>query len=42
MFQLKLYPNVGEIRMGILVYKKSGMMKHIKAPARVKFELPDL
>ena len=28
--------------MDILVYKKGWVIKHIKSPARVKVELPDL
>ena len=33
---------IGEIRTHMLVYEKGGVIKHIKAPARVKVELPDL
>ena len=40
MFQLELHPHIGEIRKEILVYDKAGVIQHIKAPARVKFELP--
>ena len=36
MFQFESYPHIGEIRMDILVYEKGGVIKHIKAPARVK------
>ena len=42
MFQFELHPHIGEIRMEILVYEKDGVIKHIKAPARVKVELLDL
>ena len=42
MFQFELYPPIGEIRTDILVYEKGGVIKHIKAPARVKVEFPDL
>ena len=42
MFQFELHPHIGEIRTDILVYEKVGVIKHIKAPARVKVELPDL
>ena len=42
MFQFELHPHVGEFRTDMLVYNKGGLIKHIKAPAKVKFELPDL
>ena len=42
MFQFELHPYIGEIRTDILVYEKGGVIKHIKAPARVKVEPPDL
>ena len=42
MFQFELHPNIGEIRTEILVYEKSWVIKHIKATARVKSELPDM
>ena len=42
MFQFELHPHIGEIRTDILVYEKGGVIKNIKAPARVKVELPDL
>ena len=36
MFQFELHPHIGEIRTDILVYEKGGVIKHIKAPPRVK------
>ena len=42
MFQFELHPPLGEIRTDILVYEKGGVIKHIKAPEKVKVELPDL
>ena len=42
MFPFELHPPIGEIRTDILVYEKGGVIKHIKAPARVKVEFPDL
>ena len=42
MFQFELHQHIGEIRIDILVYGKGGVIKHIKAPARVKVEFPDL
>ena len=42
MSQLELHPHIGEIRTKMLVFEKGGVIKHIKAPARVKGELPDL
>ena len=42
MLELELYPHIGEISTNILVYEKDVEIKHIKAPARVKFELPDV
>ena len=42
MFQFELHPHIGEINTDILVSEKGGVIKHIKAPARVKVELPDL
>ena len=41
-FQFELHPHIGEIRTKILVYDKGGVIKHIKAPARVNAELPGL
>ena len=38
----ELQPNIGEVHTDILVYEKGGVIKHIKAPTRVKVELPDL
>ena len=37
-----MHPHIGEIRTFILVYEKGGVKKRLKAPARVKVELPDL
>ena len=34
----ELHPHIGEICTDILVYEKGGVIKHIKAPARI--ELP--
>ena len=42
MFPFELHPHIGEIRTFILVYEKVGVVKRVKAPARVKVELPDL
>ena len=42
MFQFELHPHISEIRTETLVYDKGGVIKHIKTPARVKSELPDL
>ena len=42
MFQFELQLHIGEIRTDISVYEKGGVIKHIKAPARVKVEFPDL
>ena len=42
MFQFELHQHIDEIRTDILVYQKGGVITHIKAPARVKVELPDL
>ena len=42
MFLFKLHPHIGEIRADILVYEKGGVIKHIKAQARVKVELLDM
>ena len=42
MFQFELHPHIDEICMDVLVYEKGRIMKQIKAPARVKVELPDL
>ena len=41
MFQFELHLHISEIRTNILVYEKGGVMKYIKAPARVKVEFPD-
>ena len=41
MFQFELHPHVGEIRTNSLVSEKGEVIKHIKAPARVKVEIPD-
>ena len=41
MFQFELQPQIGYIRTDILVYEKGVLIKHIKAPARVKVELAD-
>ena len=35
MFQFELHPHIGEIRTEILVYEEGGVIKHIKATARV-------
>ena len=37
-----MHPHIGVIRTDILVYEKGGVIKLIKAPARVKVELPNL
>ena len=42
MFQIELHLQIGEIRTDILVHEQDRVIKHIKAPARVKVELPDL
>ena len=42
MFQFELHPHTGEIRTEILVYEKGGVIKHVKAPAINKVELPHL
>ena len=42
MFQFELHPHTGEIRIGILVYEKGWVIKHVKAPAINKVELLDL
>ena len=42
MFQFELHPHIGEICADILVYEKGRVVKHIKATARVKVELPNL
>ena len=42
MFQFVLPLHIGQIRTAMLVYEKGGVLKHIKAPARVIAELPDL
>ena len=42
MFSTWIAPtHISEIRTDILVYEKDGVIKHKKAPARVKVELPD-
>ena len=38
----ELHPHICKIRKKILVDEKGGIIKHNKAPARVKVELPDL
>ena len=40
--QFQWHPHIGEIHTNILVYEQGRVTKHIKAPARVKVELPDL
>ena len=42
MCQFELHPHTGEISTTILVYKKGGVIKHVKAPAINKVELIDL
>ena len=42
MFLFESHQHIGEIRTNILGYEKGWIIKHIKAPARVKVELPDL
>ena len=42
MFQFELPSHIDEIYTDILVYEKGGKIKHIKTPAKVKVELPDL
>ena len=42
MFQFELNQHIDEIRTDNLVYEKGGVIKHFKAPARVRDELPDL
>ena len=42
MFKFELHPYIGEIGNEIFVREKGGVIKHIKAPARVKVGLPDL
>ena len=42
MFKFELHPYIGEIGNEIFVREKGGVIKHIKAPARVKAELPGL
>ena len=37
-----MHPHIGESRTEMLVYEKGGVIKHIKVPARVRDELPDL
>ena len=41
MFQFELHPHIGAICTDILVYEKGEVIKHIKAPAKVKVELTD-
>ena len=41
MFQFELQTHIGETHKDMLVYI-GGVIKHIKAPPRVKVELPDL
>ena len=42
MIQFELHPHIGEISTEILVYEKGGGKKNVKAPVRVKVELPHL
>ena len=42
MIQFEFHPYIGDIPANTLVYEKGGVIKHIKAQARVKVELPDL
>ena len=42
MLHFELHPHVPEIITKILVYEIGVLITHIKAPAVVKFELPDL
>ena len=42
MFQFELHPHISDISTEIFVYEKGGVVKHIKAPTRVKAELHDL
>ena len=42
MFQFKLHPHTGEIRMEVLVYEKGGVIKHVEAPAINKVDPLDL
>ena len=42
MFQFELHPHTGEIRTGILVYEKGGVIKNVEAPAINKVDLLDL
>ena len=37
-----LHKHIGEIHTTILGYDKGWVIKHIKAPARVKVELPNM
>ena len=40
--QFLWHPHIGETHTKNLVYEKGRVIKHIKAPGRVKVELPDL
>ena len=42
MFQFELQPHICEIHTEFFVYEKCGVIKHIKAPARVNVKRPDL
>ena len=42
MLSFESHPPIPEIRTDILVYKKGGVIKHIKAPAIVEVEFTDL
>ena len=42
MLKFELHPHTGEIWTKILLYKKGGVIKHVKAPAINKFDLLDL
>ena len=42
MFQFELHPHTEEIRTGISVYEKGGVIKHVKAPAINKIDLLNL
>ena len=42
LFLFESHKHIGEIRMDILGYNKGGVIRHIKAPARVKVKLLDL
>ena len=42
LFQFELHLHIAKIHREMLVYEKGWVIKHVKAPARVKAELPDL